>query len=490
MRAATLRGGPYGAKRRKFLRNMIIALLLPLLGLIGLFPSVSAEKRLIEADGYAIMGDGPEENPAVAQDRARKDAKRAASEKAGVYVESMSEVKKGLLTKDEVRTISANVLEVQSDPVTAEVLGGLVIRYHCHITVLVDTDIVTSQLNKGREKLDDRVRMGKDQEKYTAQNDKELATLKERYKKASEPERQEINQEVKRNEEKFTATQWNEKGIQNYTKGDYTAAIDCYKKAVETDSKYSAPWSGLGWVYQDQKEYDKAIESFQKAIDLYAEFAPSWNGLAYAYNYKGEYDKAIGYCQKAVELDATYAAPRNNLGYAYSKLGRYDEAIACYQKAIELDAKDGAPWANLGTVYDKLGDNDKAMECYRKSVELEDGDANAWNGLGYAHSKAGDFDQAIKSFERATELKPKYAAPWNGLGYAYNQKKKFDKAVRCFKKAVNIDPDYANAWNGLGYAYSGQGLYKKAFEAYGKAVEIDPDNETYKKNLETAKGRI
>ena len=52
-----------------------------------------AEKIIIVADGYSIMGDGPEENPAVAQERARKDAKRAASEKAG----GITEVKNGLI---------------------------------------------------------------------------------------------------------------------------------------------------------------------------------------------------------------------------------------------------------------------------------------------------------------------------------------------------------------------------------------------------------
>ena len=35
-----------------------------------------AEVRVIEADGYYIMGDGPEENAAVAKERARADARR------------------------------------------------------------------------------------------------------------------------------------------------------------------------------------------------------------------------------------------------------------------------------------------------------------------------------------------------------------------------------------------------------------------------------
>ena len=51
-----------------------------------------------------VMGDWPEENAAVAKERARADARRAASEQVGLYVAGMTEVKKGKLTRDEIRT--------------------------------------------------------------------------------------------------------------------------------------------------------------------------------------------------------------------------------------------------------------------------------------------------------------------------------------------------------------------------------------------------
>ena len=457
-----------------------------------------AAKKVIVADGYAIMGDGPEENPAVAQERARKDAKRAASEKAGVYVESLTEVKNGMLTKDEIRTISANILEVQSDPVTAEVLAGTAIKYTCHITVLVDTDIVVAQLRKGKDKLEDAVKLNQDQEVYTAQNDAELAALKEKYKKAAtETEKIEINKEVKRNEEKFTATQLNSKGAMRYQLDDLDGAAEYFNKAIETDPQYSAPWSGLGWIHNDRQEYDKAIECFQKAVALYDAFAPAWNGMGCAYNYKGTiehkpeyYEKAIEYCQKAIQLDPNYEAPWNNLGYAYDKLKNHEKAIECYNKAISLDAKDAIPWSNIGNAYEGLGNLDKAIECYNKALSINPDYANAWNNLGYAASRKGDHDKAMEHFQKAIDLDANYAAPWNGMGFIYNFKQDFKKALECCKKAVKIDPKYANAWNNLGYAYGGLGNFRQSYESYKKAVQCDPDSEMYQKNLERAKGRI
>ena len=455
---------------------------------------VSAERKIIEADGYAIMGDGPEENPAVAQARARTDAKRAASEKAGVFVESLSEVQQGLLTKDAVRTISANILEVQSDPITVEVIGGIVIRYHCHITAVVDTDIVLAQLDKGKDKLEDAIKLNKDQSEYTAQNDAELAELKEKFKTATEPERQVINKEVKRNEEKFTATQLHADGVSRYQRDDLDGAIKFFNQAIETDPLYSAPWTGLGWIHFDRGQYDDAIKCFQHAIDLYDQFAPSWNGLGCAYNYKGAhennpeyYRKAIEFCRKAIELDHDYAAPWNNLGYAYDKLKDYDKAIECFNKGIDLDPKDPAPLSNLGNVYEHLGDSAKAIECYKKAIAIKGNYAKAWNNLGY---KMGELDQALECLTKATEYDKNYAEPWNGLGYVYNFKKDYKKAAECCQQAIKLDPKYANAYNNLGYAYGGQGNFKKSYEAYKKAVELEPNVEAYQKNLENAQKRL
>ena len=285
------------------------------------FSVVFAAQTVIEAEGYSVMGDGPEESPIVAQERARQSARRAAAEKAGVYIEAFSKSQNGALTKDEVKTISSTVLEVKEDKITSEVIGGIAVKYTCRLVALVDTSEVEAQMQKDREKMEDAVLINKDQEVYQEQNDKELEELKERFKTAKEPEKVQINQEIKRNEEKFIASNWQDKGAELYAKGEVKEAEEAYKKAIETDNKYSAPWNGLGWIARDSGNMDKAIEYFKNAIDRYSNFAVSWNGLAYANNYKGNYEEAITYCKKAIELEAKYAAPWNNLGFAYDALG-------------------------------------------------------------------------------------------------------------------------------------------------------------------------
>ena len=100
--------------------KQIISFLLLMYSLCFEVP-VFAEVQTVEADGYYIMGDGLDENQAVAKERARANAKRVASEQAGLFIESISEVKGGKLSKDEIRTIASTVLQIKSDSVNLEV---------------------------------------------------------------------------------------------------------------------------------------------------------------------------------------------------------------------------------------------------------------------------------------------------------------------------------------------------------------------------------
>jgi len=366
-----------------------------------------AEVRVIEADGYYIMGDGPEENAAVAKERARADARRAASEQAGLYVAGMTEVKKGKLTRDEIRTISAAVLEVKEDNVTPEVLGGTVIQYHCHMKAVVDTGSITEQLRQDRENFAKSVRRNEELEADLARVNAELAELKERYKTASEAQKQEINREVKRNEDEFTAVQWNEKGVERYNRKDYQGAIEHFRKAIELDPKYASPWNNMGGAYGALGDHNKEIEYCRKAIEIDPKDAYPWINMGFAYNELGNYNMAIECYRKAIELDQKNAYPWNNMGVAYGELGDYNKAIGYYRKAIELDPKYATPWINMGFAYDKLGDYNKGIECCRKAIELDPKDASPWNNMGIAYYHLGNYPKAVECFQKAVELEPR-----------------------------------------------------------------------------------
>ena len=116
---------------QQILRAFVCALVLTVM------PTVSAAPETIEADGVYMMGDN--DTPKSARNAARSEAMRAATERAGIYIESTSEVQDYALTKDEIRTVAAAVLRVLHEDVTPELVGD-VWRYRVHLICSVDTE--------------------------------------------------------------------------------------------------------------------------------------------------------------------------------------------------------------------------------------------------------------------------------------------------------------------------------------------------------------
>lgn len=319
------------------------------------------------------MGDGPKETVPVAKQHARADAKRAASEQACVYVETLSVVKDNQLTQDEIRTISATVLQVIKDPISIEIINNAenkddIIQFCCHITVIVDTENVQAQIDKGRDKLDEAVQRIKELEEANQRLMAENKSLKERYKVADESERKEISQQFKLNEEKFTALQLTEQVEKCYTQRNYTGAIDALTKAIEIDPNYSNAWAWLAAVYNDFGNTSKAMELNLKAIDLDPKNALAWNNLGVTYSHLGNIDKFIEYYEKAMTLDKKLKYPWSNLGNVYLNLGDYDKALSYCNKAIELFPNYSHAWNNLADIYAHMGNFRKAREYYEKAI--------------------------------------------------------------------------------------------------------------------------
>ena len=119
------------------LKQILRAALCALILTAALSGSAHAAPEIIEADGVYMMGDN--DTPRSARDAARNEAMRAATERAGVYIESTSEVQGYTLTRDEIRTVAAAVLRVLHEDVTLELIEGAW-RYRVHLVCSVDTE--------------------------------------------------------------------------------------------------------------------------------------------------------------------------------------------------------------------------------------------------------------------------------------------------------------------------------------------------------------
>ena len=143
--------------------------------ILAIAPNVSAAPEIIEVDGVYMMGDN--DAPKFARDAARAEAMRAATERAGIYIESTSEVQGYALTRDEIRTVAAAVLRVLREEATPELVGDAW-RYRVHLVCSVDTEgIDLKELASSKAEL---ARLTQERDALKEQND----TLRARWEQA------------------------------------------------------------------------------------------------------------------------------------------------------------------------------------------------------------------------------------------------------------------------------------------------------------------
>ena len=180
--------------------------------LLLLLSAAFAEVRIVEADGLAIMGDGPTESVPVVQERAKKKALGIASDMVGVFVEHYVATQNHRLTKSETQTMSSAILRVISESFTAEVISDNVIQYRCHIVAEADDSIIDAFLTN-RQNFDEMTKRHEELDANNAVVECEYVSLKQQYKDAkTEEQRQQINRQVAANEKAFEANRQIELG--------------------------------------------------------------------------------------------------------------------------------------------------------------------------------------------------------------------------------------------------------------------------------------
>lgn len=162
---------------------VLVGLALALFIAVTLRPSVvHAAIEEIETTATYHMGDN--DSKLDGHRLALMEAKRKALEKAGTYVESMSEVKDFQLTRDEVRTYSAGILSVEETRDPKYRMRGKNMEVTVFVKVRVDRDDVARKiaaLRKDKEttqQLKEARRKQADSEKKIAALNKQLRTAK------------------------------------------------------------------------------------------------------------------------------------------------------------------------------------------------------------------------------------------------------------------------------------------------------------------------
>lgn len=204
-------------------------------------------------------------------------------------------------------------------------------------------------------------------------------------------------------------------GEQLFSAGNYSGAINQYKKAIELnpDPRY---YNRLGIALRRDNRENEAVDAFRKAVELDPTYSVGYVGLGGAYVSLGRFDDAIEAYTTALELDPTLQQARLGLATAYTakgneamNRGQIRNAIESLQKAVEVHPQHGQAYLLLAVAHNRLDQPQQAEENARLALEHRRGGqrGSEYFELGVALRKQGRIQEAIRAFEEAAR-DPRY----------------------------------------------------------------------------------
>lgn len=304
------------------------------LGSLLLMSSLHAQVMTYTGSDEYIMSEF--ETIDIAKQRAEQKAIRNAQEQAGVYVESNTQVVNMMVTKDEIRTMTAGILKVTDVQYQLTPLqDGKSLIVKASVNADIDTDDFANYLNRPASERADLVAKNLELQKAIAAQDAQIAELKRQL--ADKPQDKAIVIEQFAAEDKiFLSNQQLTEAGKLYYQGNLNGAANYCTRAIELNSNNATAYSIRGVIYYKLNDFNSSLADFNKAIEL----NPS--------DYKNFY----------------------NRGLAYVKLSNYRQAAQDFSEAIRINPNDADSWHNRGLCRQRLGDIYGAQEDLNRARAL------------------------------------------------------------------------------------------------------------------------
>lgn len=449
----------------------VICLIFLLFLLVSAPLAAEAETRTITAVGEYTTGEG--ETISVGKERALVLAKQSAAEQAGVYIESYSKSGNLVLTTDEAKVLAYGTVEVISASYDEpqKLPGG----YHLRVTITaaVNTDNIEQQ----RKNLGDKSLVSDLKQAQASYNDiqSEITLLQKLLLAAVGDQKNDIIQRIIKNETRFSAAQWFERGNLAALRKDYNSAVEAFNKSIDINPQNGNAYNNRGKAYADLNQYEQAIADYDKAIALNPKDAYAYNNRGIAYKELKQIEKAIADYDKAISIDPGIAAAYAHRGEVYKSLNQYSKAISDFDKALAIDPLHADVYTNRGNAYGLMNNYTRAIADYDKAISIEPRNGLAYYNRGMANMMLKNYEQAVSDCDHAIALDSKMVDAYFYRGYSYGRLSQFNRALADFDQVIAINPKYIKAYFGRGFALGCLNRRQEAIDALSLFIRYSDD---------------
>lgn len=373
---------------------------------------VNAEVKTYEGTDEYIMNEF--ETIDIAKQRARQKAERNAQEKAGVLINSYSQMKNLELVEDEVISIACGIMSVVDVKYTTEPLpdvNGFLIR--ATVKANIETDDVGKWMEKSARERSTIVTQNKQLQQAVAEQDATINKLKAQIKRltaegklSGKREREKISAEIAAEDKIFQSNQKLADCRKLYYDGDYRGVVKLCDEAINLDANNAKAYALRGAIYKELNDYEAAISDLSKAIELQPDYAAAYNDRGTIYQEQENFAQAFSDYDKGVRLDPNEAAGYVNRGMMYLVMSKFNEAAADANKAIQLNNNFAEAYALRGGAYLELGgvEAQQILDDLNRAIKLNPNLTFAYHCRGIFWRAMGDEAQAQIDFDKVTEL--------------------------------------------------------------------------------------
>ncbi len=152
-------------------------------------------------------------------------------------------------------------------------------------------------------------------------------------------------------------------------RGDWEAALSCYRRALDRNAADPFVHSNQGCLLLDLGRTAEAEASLRTAIRLKPDYAEAHFNLANILRKRGDRDGAKAAYGEALRLKPDMAAALCNLGDLHKGAAELTRAVECFVAALKADPKSAEAWNNLGETLKEMGRIDEAITVFQKGLE-------------------------------------------------------------------------------------------------------------------------
>jgi len=256
--------------------------------------------------------------------------------------------------------------------------------------------------------------------------------------------------------------------------GDYPAALNLMRDAVELDPDSAFLYSAMAEYKLKIGQVQEALEYINKSIKLDPAYRPPYLMAGALMAATGKDAEAAVYLRKAIELDPTKEDAYLQLVISLTHLYEYEESVSTLKSLIKVNGESALAYYYLGKTYGQMKLYRDAVGYFSKTLELRPDFDQAAIDMAAAYEAMGNYAKAIETYKNLINDEDSKAAVLQRLIQLLIQQRRFTEALEYLQVAVNSGYGGQEVMRKIGLIHLEMEQYDQAAKVFIAMLEKDP----------------